>query len=232
MTRHVISRPAWGATCLLALAVFAMVPQRVAAGSVTLTATSDGWAESPTGNGVYSGLFSGANGDLVIRNIPATVQDVALMTFDLSNLPKNVTITGASFSFTESVVTTNPGTVVDIEGYTTPNYVALADATTSATQVGQYDSVALGLGPHAVSVSASTLLGLVSSNGGLGIRLQGVVDVNTAIVSLEGAPIFNQPPPQLVITFASVPEPSTAVLLATAGLVGLIGYGWRHRLAR
>ena len=229
MIRHVISRPAWGGTVLLTLALFAMVPRQTDAGSITLTATSDAYAQSTTGNGVYNYLFSHV--DLPILNIPGTVQDVALMTFDFSQLPRNMTITSISFAFTEAVVTTNPGTIVNIDAYTTPNYVALGDANGPTTQVGSYDSVALGLGHHSVAVSAATLLGLVSSNGGLGILLQGVVDTTTAILSVEGAPIFQMPPPQLIINFASVPEPSTAVLLATASFVGLIAHGRRRRLA-
>jgi hypothetical protein len=227
--RRLFERLAWRAAWLLALAAFAGLPRDAAAGMMTFTTYSDGWAESPTGNGSFSVLNSGAGiNDLVVRQFSGLVIDVSLMKFDLSALPKNATITGASFVFGSVVTTSNVGRIVDIEGYSTTGTVGLADATASATLLGQYDNVALGLGPQSVSLSASTLQSLLGS-GAVGLRLQGDVEtVNTAIASLEGAALFGDPPPQLVITFSAVPEPS-ALALMTAGLVGVVGYVRRRR---
>jgi hypothetical protein len=225
-------RSAWGAG-LWALAVMTISAGEVDAGILPLTATSNATAESPTGNGTYSVLFTGNITDLVVRQFPSTVQDVALMLFDLTSVPKNVTITGVSFGFQEVVETTNLGRVVDIEGFTPSGPLSLADATSQGTLLGQYDNVALGLGVHSVALSTSGFLGVPTFGNSIGIRLQGDVDgVNTAISSLFAATSFGQAPPQLFITFAPVPEPSSLSMIVTAGLVGLIGYRWRRSARR
>ncbi len=221
------------ATAFVLLACGVLSPA-VEAGSLTFTATSNGYAESPNGNGDYTSLASDPAGNLVVRQFPGAVQDVALMTFDLSSLPANATITGVAFEFYESVETGNSGTVVGIDGYsTTSSAVMLGDATAAGTQLGQYDNVSLGVGVHSVSLSSSDLLGLVSSGGLVGIRLQGVQDnVNTAISSIyAGTHFAGQIPPQLVVTF-SVPEPSAAMMLGTSAVAGFFGFAGLRRTRR
>jgi hypothetical protein len=229
--RRAIVRPTATLVGLLAVVLLALSSREAVAGTLSYTATSDAYAESPTGNGTYSVLNSNPAGDLVIRQIAGVVQDVALMSFDLSSLPTNATITGVSFNFYEQVETTNVGRDVNIEGFGGSVPLTLGDATASATVLGQYDNVALGTGNQSLSLSLSAFQGLLTSGSALKIRLQGTQDgTNTGIASLGESGFFISP--QLVITTASVPEPSFLAMIAGAGLVGLIGRGLRRRAAR
>jgi hypothetical protein len=210
--------------------MFAGLPRGAAGGFMSFTTYSDGWAQSPTGNGTFTVLNTGAGViDLPVDQVTGTVMDVALMNFDLSTLPANATITGASFVFATTVITANPSRTVDIEGFSTTGSVNLVDATAAGTLLGSYDSFALGLGNQSVSLSVAALDTLLGP-GAVGVRLEGLETTNTAIVSLEGAPVFNKNAPQLAITFSVIPEPSALTLMTTAGLVGLAGYGWRRRV--
>jgi hypothetical protein len=218
---------------LLSLALLVASSGEAAADSLTFTAGSNGFAESPSGNGNYSLFSLNPTGNLVIRQIVGTVQDVALMSFDLSGLPTNAVITGASFDFQETVLTTNVGRVVDIEGFASTAPLSSAGATAPATLLGQYDNVAVGLGPQSIGLSLSALQGVLTSGSEIDIRLRGDADgVNTAIASLFAANLTHTAPPQLVVTFTAAPEPSSLAMIAGAGLVGLLGYGCRRHPAR
>ncbi len=112
-------------------------------------------------------------------------------------------------------------------GFDTSGGVTLADATASASLLGSYDNVALGLFGHTISLSTSTFESLLSGSSTIGLRFQGDTEtVNTAVDSLRGS---FPPQPTLVINY-STPEPASIIsaLLAIVCLGGYCGVRRTH----
>jgi hypothetical protein len=99
---------AWGSILLFASATCGLVPSRAVAGQVTIADYSDGYAESPTGNGTYS-VLNTTGTTLVIRQFTNLFEDRGLANFNLSALPANAVITSVSLQYNDTLVTTNPG---------------------------------------------------------------------------------------------------------------------------
>jgi hypothetical protein len=217
---------ALGLILVFAIATCGLVPNRAVASQITVADYSDGYAESPTGNGTYSVLNTSA-ADLVIRQFTGTVEDRGLANFNLSGLPANAVITSVSLKFDNVVITGNPDRTVDILGFNTSGGVTLADATASGSALGSYDSFALGLGNQTVSLSAATVQSLFKNSSILGLRLQGDGEtVNTAIDSRR----TTDEAPKLVINFTTTPEPATLTqALVFTALLGGCAWWCRRR---
>jgi hypothetical protein len=212
---------------------------KATADTLTLTASADGTLESTHGDGTFNKQFSASelfNFGLVIRKFQGLFEDRSVMAFDLSALKPGTKINSLTFHFDELAFTTNPERRVNVLGYGSNSPIALADATQAATLVGTYDSAALGLGVHDVSLDTSVLQALVGTSTNLKLRLEGFGEsLNTSNASLESpGPFFK--PPQVIIDFNAgnpVPEPST---LCLAGMLSasLAAYGWGRcgRLSR
>ncbi len=216
----------WGLSLLFANVTCSLAPNCAVADQVFITDYSDGYAESPTGNGTYSVLNTSA-ADLAVRQFTGTVEDRALANFNLSALPTNAVITSASLKFDNVSFTSNPGRTVDILGFNTSGAVSLAGATATASALGSYDSFALGLGNQTVALSASTLQSLFQSSNIVGLRLQGDAEtVNTAIASSR----FPNETPELVINYTVTPEPATLTLALISIAFGGCAWWYRRRL--
>jgi hypothetical protein len=217
---------ALGSILVFAIATCGLVPNRAIAGQMTIGDYSDGYAESPTGNGTYSVLNTSA-ADLVIRQFTGTVEDRGLANFNLSGLPANAVITSVSLKFDNVVITSNPSRTVDILGFNTSGGVTLADATASASALGSYDSFALGLGNQTVSLSTATFESLFKNSTIVGLRLQGDAEtVNTAIDSRR----TTDEAPKLVVNFTNTPEPATLTqALVFTALLGGCAWWCRRR---
>jgi hypothetical protein len=210
---------ALGLILAFAIATCGLVPNRAVAGQMTIADYSDGYAESPTGNGTYS-VLNTSGVDLVIRQFTGLFEDRGLANFNLSGLPANAVITSASLKFVTGAFTSNPGRIVDILGFNTSGGVTLADATASASALGSYNSFALGLGNQTVSLSAATLQSLFHNSSIVGLRLQG--DAETVNTEISSRRFPGNQTPELVVNFTSTPEPATftQALIFTALLGG------------
>ena len=108
----------------------------------------------------------------------------------------------------------------------------MAGATASASALGSYDSVAVGLGSHTVSLSTATFQSLFNASHIVGLRLQADAEtVNTSV----GSSRFpgGSETPELIINFTTTPEPATLTqaLIFTA-LVSGSAWWYRRRQVR
>jgi len=142
----------------------------------------------------------------------------AIVDFSLSSIPPNATVSSLLFSFDESSYA-NANGLVSVYGYGRSGAIVPADATASATQLGSYASVAMGLGPHSIPLNSAADAEVQSLLGGskdLGLRFtSSSSDTNTSFGSVE---LTDFTPPSVLVTY-SVPEPSSAALLVMAGFV-------------
>jgi hypothetical protein len=239
--RQMISpgRQDWACSGFAALIAFAILTVSVAtptrAGTLDVGAGADANVYDNTGTGVFTQVVSASNG-LDIRDFAGVSPDFehrAVIQFGQFTLPANVVVTGVTFNFDASSITDQQSRIVNIEGYNSVAPISTADATAPATLLGSYDNFALGLGNHSVDLRPAAIALIQSLSGSqnpvLGLRLQGdAYGVNTTIYSIEQAGSLGVTPPSLTITFSSVPEPSSIVLLGIAGYA-LASLCWARR---
>jgi hypothetical protein len=134
----------------------------------------------------------------------------ALVDVSLAAVPLNATVSDVQFNFME-LSYANAGGLVSISGYPRRGDFTASDAS-AGSSVGQYSSIAVGLGLHSVPLN-STGVNLVSSLLGtknhLGLRFaSGSNDTNTNFASLADS--FYYPPPSVTLSYTLPNNPALA----------------------
>jgi hypothetical protein len=173
----------------LPLIGFLAVPAR--AGTLTVSAASDGNVLDDTGTGNFTSVVTASNG-LDIRNFAGQTPNFehrAIEYFASFTLPTNVTITGVTLNYGVASVLEDPGQVVNVLGYAGGSLITTSDATASATLLNSYHPWPQGLGSQTLdlgSAGISLIKSLSGSSSPLALRFQGVAfGVNTQLYSIE-----------------------------------------------
>jgi hypothetical protein len=203
--------------------------------AITFVATADGEVsdqESLDGSLIKDGIFETVNAnsdflDVRFNQIEFTTHGV--FEFDLSALPANATITGASFIFRIFATGFQPA-IIDFFGGQGDGQITLGDATANVSTLG---SITLPVGlpaldnDHVVDLSTAALNNLLASSSLLMVRAQMNPQSGSSIttfVPTEFGP-GHIALPSLRLEYdtpgsspAPVPEPGTLLLLATGAL--------------
>ncbi len=146
-------------------------------------------------------------------------------------------VTGVTFNFDISSITSQNSHIVVVNGYTGTGSISTADATAAATELTTYNADALGLNQHSIDLGAagvSLVESLAGTSQAVALRLQGqAFGVNTQVYSIEQAAqlgFFGVTPPSLTVTYSAVPEPASATLMAVAGVA--IVFSCRRRFSK
>jgi hypothetical protein len=180
------------------------VPAR--AGTLTVSAASDGNVLDDTGSGNFTQVTSGSPFGLDIRNFLGQAPNFehrAIVYFASFTLPTNVTITRVTLNYEVASVLEDPNPVVNVYGYTGGSSITTADATASASLLNSYHPWPQGLNQQTLDLGSNGIAlaqSLSGSSSPLALRFQGVAyGVNTQIYSIESAgPLFS--PPSLTIS--------------------------------
>jgi hypothetical protein len=191
------------ATAAIFIVACALIPGGTRAATLTFTASSD----ANITNGVLNSFSTAAYG-LVVNTFSGTVP---VMEFNVASLPTNILVDAMTFNFyvTSYTGSTNP---INIMAFLDNGVITSSDASASATTLGTYNPVSLGLGVHSIGLSTSFLQSHPGASY-LALRLQSSTgSANTQIGSIEQQPGFA--PLRLDITFHPVPEPAVTPLVA------------------
>lgn len=162
------------------------------------------------------------------RNSSQVPFDVrAALEFDLSAVPTDRDLISASFVGVVSGTGTPPNTTelsFDLLGYSGNGLIELADAHASDTTVGVLTIPAgfPGFGPHEVALDREFVAARLLGGEVLGLLARSEENTGSiAIVSSRGSQAEQRP----LLRLTLVPEPGTALLLLTVGLLSFAPQG-------
>jgi hypothetical protein len=172
------------------------------ANSVNITASADA---NITGSVPYTPPTSNVSLLINVFNNSRALVDVSL-----AAVPLNATVSDVQFNFME-LSYANSGGLVSISGYPRTGNFTASDAS-AGSSVGQYSSIALGLGLHSVplnSTGVSLVSSLLGTKNHLGLRFASASnDTNTNFASLADS--FYYPPPSVTLSYTIPNNPALA----------------------
>jgi len=152
----------------------------VSASTVNLSPVNDARILDEDGDGVFDSNTLNPS-SLSIRHFDGILTEKSVMTFDLSAL-QGRQLTGVSLN-AYVVGYTSSTTNVYVKAYADDLEIDLADATYSATIVGQYNPVSNGLSEINIPLSTALIQSILDSSDSLSLRIESDLSTNTQLGS-------------------------------------------------